>query len=207
MIFEEGAFYHVYTQGNNRRKVFFSRRNYKFFYEKIRKHVYPYCDILAYCLMPNHFHILIMANNETVKTKKIGKHKIEKNILSESVRVMLSSYSQAINKQEGFSGSLFRQNIKFKKLGNDNYWGVSKRYYNHNDVYTCLSYIHQNPVKAHLVKRMEDWEFSSFRDYASLREDHMINKELAYEVANLDKDNFLDQAYSDLPDDIIERIF
>lgn len=204
MIFEEEAFYHIYTQGNNRRKIFFSRRNYLFFYNKIRKHILPYCDILAYCLMPNHFHILIMANKETLKTKVIGRNKTEKNVLSESIRVMLSSYSQAINKQEGFSGSLFRQNIKFKKLGNDEY--IYNMDSNHNDVYACLSYIHQNPLKAYLVKRMEDWEFSSFRDFAGMRDDDLVNKELVYEVTNIDKDNFLDQAYTDLPDDIIDRL-
>jgi REP element-mobilizing transposase RayT len=204
MIFEEEAFYHIYTQGNNRKKIFFSRRNYLFFYNKIRKHISPYCDILAYCLMPNHFHILIMANKETLKTKVIGRNKTEKNVLSESIRVMLSSYSQAINKQEGFSGSLFRQNIKFKKLGNDEY--IYNMDSNHNDVYACLSYIHQNPLKAYLVKRMEDWEFSSFRDFAGMRDDDLVNKELVYEVTNIDKDNFLDQAYTDLPDDIIDRL-
>ncbi|HZJ73208.1 MAG TPA: hypothetical protein VFC87_00260 [Perlabentimonas sp.] len=62
MIFEKGHLYHIYNQGNNRQRIFFSRENYLFFLEKIRKHVLPYADVLAWCLMPNHFHIMVYVN-------------------------------------------------------------------------------------------------------------------------------------------------
>lgn len=63
MEFEVGHLYHIYNQGNNRRKVFFVRNNYLFFLNKMKHHLLPYADILAWCLMPNHFHIMVHVNH------------------------------------------------------------------------------------------------------------------------------------------------
>ncbi|MFA5330111.1 MAG: hypothetical protein WC384_20120 [Prolixibacteraceae bacterium] len=59
MIFESGNLYHIYNQGNNRQRIFYLRDNYLFFLNKLKRHVLPYSDILAWCLMPNHFHLLV----------------------------------------------------------------------------------------------------------------------------------------------------
>jgi len=63
MIFEQGHLYHIYNQGNNRQRIFFSRENYLFFLDKVKKHILPYADILAWCLMPNHFHFMVHVNH------------------------------------------------------------------------------------------------------------------------------------------------
>jgi len=81
----------------------------------------------------------------------------ERHALSLAIGILLSSYSQAVNKQNGTSGSLFQQKTKAK-------------YLDHIDLArTVFHYIHQNPAQARLVQQMEDWEFSSFKDYAGLR--------------------------------------
>lgn len=59
MKFSPNGVYHVYNQGNNREPIFFQERNYRFFLDKMRKHLLPHVDLLAYCLMPNHFHWLV----------------------------------------------------------------------------------------------------------------------------------------------------
>ena len=59
MYFEPSGIYHIYNQGNNRQPVFFKRENYLFFMYKIRQHIMPYADVLAWCLMPNHFHLMV----------------------------------------------------------------------------------------------------------------------------------------------------
>ena len=66
MQFESGHIYHIYNQGNNRQKIFFDRENYLFFLRKIRTHVSPFADILAWCLMPNHFHLMVYVNHTEV---------------------------------------------------------------------------------------------------------------------------------------------
>ncbi len=59
MHFEPGGIYHIYNQGNNRQAIFFNRENYLFFIRKIRIHILPFADILSWCLMPNHFHLMV----------------------------------------------------------------------------------------------------------------------------------------------------
>lgn len=58
MHFEAGQLYHIYNQGNNQQRVFFERENQLFFLKKIRIYVLPFADVLAWCLMPNHFHLM-----------------------------------------------------------------------------------------------------------------------------------------------------
>ena len=50
MIFEQGNLYHIFNQGNNRQRIFFNRANYLFFLEKIKRHVLPFADMLAYSI-------------------------------------------------------------------------------------------------------------------------------------------------------------
>lgn len=59
MHFESNHIYHIYNRGNNSQNIFFTRGNYLFFLQKIRKHILPYADVLAWCLMPNHFHLMV----------------------------------------------------------------------------------------------------------------------------------------------------
>jgi hypothetical protein len=81
--------------------------------------------------MPNHFHLLINSDVRTILTKVIaGK---EKNVLSEGIRMLLSSYTLAINKQNDTTGSLFQQNTKSKSIA---------RGKNQYDL-LCFHYIHQ----------------------------------------------------------------
>lgn len=51
--------YHIYNQGNNHQKIFYNRDNYGFFLQKMNDYLLPYCDVLAWCLMPNHFHWMV----------------------------------------------------------------------------------------------------------------------------------------------------
>jgi len=62
MDFDKGHLYHIYNQGNNQQMIFFNKENYLFFLKKIRIHVLPFADILAWCLMPNHFHLMGKVN-------------------------------------------------------------------------------------------------------------------------------------------------
>jgi REP element-mobilizing transposase RayT len=143
----------------------------------------PYCEILAYSLMPNHFHFYIYSDKRTILTKSIGGK--ERNVLSEGIRNILSSYSQAINKQNNFTGSLFQQNTKAKPIakGSTNY-----------DL-TCLHYIHQNPMKAKLVERMEDWPYSSFKDYCGLGDETICNVALAVQLLGLNIESLYEESY------------
>lgn len=180
---EKNKIYHIYNRGNNRQEIFFNRNNYLFFLKKIKIHLSPFIDIFCYCLMPNHFHLLVATDNAFDSAK-----------FSNSFRVMLSSYTRAINKQENRVSSLFQQNSKFKLI--------------EYDPSICFHYIHQNPLKAKLVDKLEDYEFSSFSDYTEKTNELICDKEIAYKFLNLSDDNeqFYKDSYAVISDSIIRGI-
>ena len=195
MNFEAYNLYHIYNRGNNKQIIFFNRNNYLYFLEKMQKYIYPACDILNWCLMPTHFHLLIHANENTIQHIKETPIKINK--LTEAIRLLLSSYTQGINIQEKRTGNLFQQKTKSKCItaGSDDYG------------YTAFNYIHQNPYNAKLVSRLEEWEFSSFQDYAGLRNGKLCNKELAYSLLGINSETFFTDAYISIPLPHIQNIF
>ncbi|HOV11622.1 MAG TPA: hypothetical protein PLT47_06660 [Bacteroidales bacterium] len=71
MIFEHGHIYHIYNQGNNRQQVFFIRENYLFFLKKIETFISPFTDILAWCLMPNHFHLMVYVKQVEIRDSRV----------------------------------------------------------------------------------------------------------------------------------------
>ncbi len=197
MHFEKDYVYHIYKRGNNRQKIFFNDKNYIFFLAKIQKYIISNCELLAYCLMPNHFHFLIQANDSTVKT--VEKAGIEQNMFSESIRILLSSYTQAINKQENRTGSLFTQNTKAKSL---NYF-PSKIDYG----LICFNYIHQNPLQGGLVDKLEDWPYSSFKEYTGFTVEKLCNQDVTQELLDLNLSELYLQSYSMIDEKNLKHIW
>jgi putative transposase len=205
MVFETGHLYHIYNQGNNRQKIFFSREHYLFFLNKIKKHILPHADILAWCLMPNHFHLMIYVH--TIEIASGGATSIvsggatlsrtptnisTSNDLNKSIGILLASYTRAINKQENITGSLFRNKTKAECLTKINgitptFFGsqINVRIPEKEYPQACFNYIHQNPARAKLVEHPEDWEFSSFSDYCGVRNGKLINRERAAEFVDI----------------------
>lgn len=135
MHLAEGDIYHVFNRGNNKQPIFLKPENYQYFLLGVEKHLNPVCDILAWCLMPNHFHLLIHANANSTSIIKNGGFIGQK--FSQGIKQLLSSYTKAINKKEKRTGSLFQQNTKAVCVTSG-----------HHNVETAFHYIHQNPLKA-----------------------------------------------------------
>jgi len=70
-ILERGI-YHIYNRGNNCQTIFFSDNNYFYFLKKCHRYLKPCGNILAWCLMPNHFHFLIDVTEEGMTPVKSG---------------------------------------------------------------------------------------------------------------------------------------
>lgn len=117
----------------------------------------------------------------------------KKRSLNNSIAIMLRSYTRAIQKQGLIKGNLFRQKTKAECITCSD--GITPSFYNTNSgtqiniiepekqyPEMCFHYIHQNPVKAGLVKTAVDWEFSSARDYMNLRQGKLVNKEIAKQL-------------------------
>jgi putative transposase len=136
------SLYHIYNRGNNKQVIFPQERNYSYFLDKAQHELKSEINFLAYCLMPNHFHFLITTKTEYNSLK-----------FTNALRTLLSSYTRAINKQEKTTGSLFQQNTKSILVDSESYAS------------TCFHYIHQNPLRAGLVKKIETWPYHSFNQY------------------------------------------
>ncbi|MFN8298670.1 MAG: transposase [Chitinophagales bacterium] len=189
MDFVEHHFYHVYNRGNQKQLIFFKPHNYDFFLKKMEKELSPHCDILSFCLMPNHFHWLL-------HVKPLANPEIDSSPLSNAIGILLRSYTRAIQKQNGFTGSLFQQKTKSKQLQSENQFRI------------CVNYIHQNPMKADLVAKMEDWEYSSFQDYCGIRQNSLCNQEMFYTYLGIGREeDFYRISYKMLRDADIEGLF
>lgn len=171
------SFYHIYNQGNNKQVIYNERSDYLYFLKLVREIALTKCEILAFCLMPNHFHFLIFSNKESVNTFQLGSLRVTE--LGNAFRVISSKYAQYFNKKYSKTGSLFRPKTKMKLVETENDYP-----------FICFNYIHQNPLKATLVTKMEDWEFSSFKDFCSFRNDTLLNESLAKELLDIDLDSF-----------------
>ncbi len=143
VIFQADNYYHIYNRGNNRQLIFFERDNYLYFLRQLKKHLIPNSvDIIAYCLMPNHYHLLVYLKTEG---------------FSKLMQAFSLSYTKAINKRHERLGSLFQGRFQAIHVDREEY------------LLHLTRYIHLNPVKANLVEKAEDWEFSSYQEYIDLR--------------------------------------
>jgi putative transposase len=166
-ISKTGHFYHIYNRGNNSQKVFFNRENYLFFLRKMKKHISPFGSIISWCLMPNHFHLVVYVIHDEIEIENNDliykdSKKLKIQTLNQSLGVLLSSYTRAIQKQERITGSLFQKRTKAKLIFDEvkiepSYWNtafgtqinISEK---NSYLETLVEYIHQNPVYSGLVK-------------------------------------------------------
>ena len=145
--------------------------------------------------MPNHFHLMVYADDRVLNVKKQGG--LELDMLTNEIRKLLSGYARIFNSRHQQSGSLFRQKTKIKCLSDSNI----KYNLSQNDYYfNCFHYIHQNPLVAFLVGKMEDWKYSSFKDYASLRNGTLCNKMLAAKFCSYEPKTFMETSYKIIDD-------
>jgi len=148
-----GNYYHILNRGNNKQRIFFVRENYLFFLRRLKAGLQKYgTELICYCLMPNHFHLIL-------------KEVIERGI-SNLMLALQTSYAKAINKRYDRAGHLFQGTFKSIHIDRNEYLLHLSRY------------IHINPVEAGLLQRPEDWEFSSFRDYIGLRSGTLTKAEI-----------------------------
>ena len=107
-------------------------------------------SILAYCLMPNHYHFLLRQESERP--------------VSNWIRRLFNGYVQAVNKQQGRSGTLFESRAKHVLVADDAY------------AMHLTRYIHLNPVRAGLTSKAADWVFSNYREWIGERAGCLFNQ-------------------------------
>jgi REP element-mobilizing transposase RayT len=109
-----GNFYHIYNRGNNHQAIFFERENYLYFLRLVRQHLTSNgVDVVAYCLMPNHYHFLVYLRDET---------------LSDAMKSLSLSYTKAINQRFNRVGVLFQGRFQTIHIDRTDYLVNLSRY-------------------------------------------------------------------------------
>jgi putative transposase len=130
--------YHVVNRGNNKSAIFLSEHDYRFFLDVLAeaksKH---HCDIYSYCLMPNHFHLLVQPK--------------EKESISLLMKLLGGKYVRHFNTIHQRSGTLWEGRFRCSLIDTERYF------------LSCLRYIEMNPLRANLTNAPDLYRWSSFR--------------------------------------------
>lgn len=139
-LFAKGHYYHVYNRGAGRGLLFFNTGNYEYCLHLIKQYHQKYgAAVIAYRLMPNHYHFLLRQESDLA--------------LSKFINVLFNSYVQAVNRQQERKGTLFEGRFRSVFVDRDEYL-----------THLCR-YIHLNPVKARLVSQPEEWLYSNYAEW------------------------------------------
>ncbi len=139
-----GQFYHIYNRSNSGSLLFYSERNYCYFLNKLSKYILTVSDIFSYCLLPNHFHLLIRIKDDQAPEN-----------CSKAFSNFFNCYSKSINKEQRRHGSLFEKPFKRKPVINEDYLRI------------LINYIHRNPIHHNMCDEISKYKWSSYNSILS----------------------------------------
>ena len=160
--------YHIFNHANGFENIFTEDENYRFFIEKYQQYILPIAETYAYCLLPNHFHLVVRIRRREVleevfrnfkstnfsKVQNFGKVEVTDNMIeyyiSKQFANLFSCYTQSFNKVNKRRGSLFLKNFRREPI-------EDKAYFLNAVIYT-----HRNPVHHAFCDRYTDWSYTSF---------------------------------------------
>jgi len=152
IAWQPGGFYHLHNRGAHRQTLFREPANYLFVLHNPKKYCRElHLSMIAYCLLPNHYHFLIRQNEEHPA-----------GLLCQR---LFNSYSKAYNKMYSHSGTLFESRYHARALQND------------PNLFHLCRYIHANPVKHGLVECPEDWPYSNYLEWIGERGGGLVDRE------------------------------
>jgi hypothetical protein len=157
-----GSYYHIYNRGTNGEDLFLERRNYRFFLERYAHYVEPVVETYAYCLMKNHFHLVIRTRTaEEQKTFHAAPADGDSpfRVLSPSRQFahLFNAYARAINVNYERTGSLFEHPFHRILVDTEAYF------------WQLIAYVHRNPQHHGFVDDFREWPFSSYGAILSSR--------------------------------------
>ena len=185
LIWQAGMYYHIYNRGARQLTIFREPPNYIFTISKIKEYSQANkISVIAYCLMPSHYHFLVRQDGE----KPAGK-------LPQSV---FNSYSKAYNKKYAHSGTLFEGRFRAKAIQANSHL-----------LHLCR-YIHCNPVKDGLVADPADWPYSNYLEWVESRPGSLADRDfIKTQFSNAKEYQVFVQEYlksRQLPDDFQKHL-
>lgn len=159
-IFSDTKVYHVILRGNNKQDIFYDEEDRKVFLSKLRHYRDKLeFDVLCYCLMDNHVHLVIKEGEISIST---------------IMKCLAQTYSYWFNRKYDRIGHLYQERFKSEPVQDKHYF------------LTLIRYIHNNPVKAGMVKSCADYQYSSYHEY--MTKPDIINPTICFNT--IDKSYF-----------------
>jgi len=162
-VLEKGYYYHIFNRGINGCTIFENDENKIYFLKLVDKYLNKKVSMYAYCLMDNHFHLVIRVNDD-------------EKVVTQSFSNLFNAYAKAFNKKNKRTGSLFEKHFKRIKLNDENY------------LKQLILYVHLNP-KYHFNIDFTAYRFSSYQSIVSKKETK-INRDEVLELFD-GVDNFI----------------
>jgi len=164
------GYYHIINRGVNRGIIFRDVDDYEYFLELLSLHSKTYnITIHNYCLMSNHYHLLL---------------EITQSNLSKFMRQINGNYAIYFNKKYKRSGHLWQGRFKSSYVTDEAY------------LYTLILYIEQNPLKAKIVKNVEEYPYSSAHYFLSNEPNALLNNSWITTQFQNDKDSIREYLHS-----------
>ncbi len=142
--------HHVVQWGNRRQQTFWEEQDYRYYLDLLKENcLRSEVSVWAYCLMPNHIHLILVPETVDGLTKAVGQthHR----------------YTKAVNLRQGWTGYLWQGRYCSYPMDS-------------NYLFICAQYIEMNPVRAGLVQKPEEWQWSSAGYHLDEREDDIISE-------------------------------
>lgn len=187
---EFGRYYHIYNRGNNSNDLFFEPENYYHFLRLYEKYVDPIAETYAWCLLKNHFHLLVRIKDK----EEIAKITRDKGNL-DAIRILnpsnqfghlFNAYTQSINKRYKRTGSLFEGAFERKLVTSEKYFQK------------LIFYIHNNPVHHGFVDNMIEYPWSSYGTITSTKPTKLNRAEVIEQYGDIENFIFFHQQEQNL---------
>lgn len=164
VLFVPECYFHIYNRGNNRGAIFFEPANYIFFLKGIKQYLLPAADLIVYCLMPTHYHMLMRVKPSSEPSEGSGLSDGAHSPVSVAMMRLSVSYTMAINKRFGRVGSLFQGAFQARAITDSQY------------LFQICCYIHANPVKDGLVSDPANWPYSNYLEWIGERQGTLLDR-------------------------------
>lgn len=167
---KEGYYYHIYNRGAGKSDIFRGKDDFSRFIETYKYYLLIAAETYAYCLLRNHFHLLIRVRDSEEQESAFLSLKRESEersffgsdyekwkyySISVQLRHLINSYTKYFNKKYSRSGTLLEGTFKRKRI-------IDEKHLNH-----LVCYIHRNPIHHKIVRSYEDYPYSSYQTYLS----------------------------------------
>lgn len=163
--FKSDSYYHIYNRSIGSELLFRHEKDYEYFQLKMDRYLSPLSEVISYCLIPNHFHLLIRVKD----TPDLPAGADERGLLDgrksieQALKNFFNSYTKSYNIAHNRYGKLFQHGYKTKEITSEEY------------LFWLIYYIHRNPVHHNLTDNCHDWAYSSYNEIVNEKDKNRSN--------------------------------